>query len=77
MTKRPSWYDPSVETNPFLTAIAEMRRVSCQAEYTVPYTKQPGSFAALEAIRSAIAEHEMGARDSFYGHRHSIGCKHT
>lgn len=57
-----------------------MRRVSCQAEYTVPYTKHPGAFAALEAIKAAIdhwAECEMGHQDFFLSRPHSAGCKHT
>jgi hypothetical protein len=66
--------------SPFLTAMAEMRHVCCQAEASVPYTRSPGGFASVEAIKDAIddwAEHVMGARDFFYGRGHSIGCKHT
>ena len=80
MSRRPSWYDPSVETNPFVTALAEMRRVCNQAEHVMPYAKVPGSLALVEAIMAAIddwAEHEMGARDFFYSRNHSAGCKHT
>jgi hypothetical protein len=80
MLKRPSWYDPEFHTSPFLTALAEMRRICCQAEFTVPYTRSPGGFASVEALKDAIdawAEHEMGARDFFYGRGHGIGCKHT
>jgi hypothetical protein len=60
------------------SALAKMRRVCRQAEWTVPYTKRPGSFEAVETIKAAIdnwAECELGARDFFYGRPHSTGCK--
>ena len=81
MHKRPSWYDPAVETNPFLTALAEARRACNQAEYVMPYAKAPGSIVLVEAIKAAIddwAECEMGTRDFFYGRGHSAGgCKRS
>jgi hypothetical protein len=78
--RRPSWHDPTVETNPLLTALAELRHVTCRAEFTVPYTKRPGSQAALKAIKTAIddwAECEMGHREFFWGRPHSAGCAHS
>jgi hypothetical protein len=76
MPPRPSWYDPETETSPFLTALAEARLECNRAEHVLPYARQPGSLTLIEAIKSAIddwAEREMGARDFFYGHNHSIG----
>lgn len=76
MNKRPSWYDPESETNPFLTALAEARRACNQAEFVMPYAKVPGSLLLIDSIKSAIddwAECEMGARDYFYGRGHRIG----
>ena len=80
MRKRPSWYDPAVETNPFVTALAEARRACYQAEFVMPCARAPGSLLLVEKIAQAIddwAEREMGTRDFFYGRGHSAGCKHS
>jgi hypothetical protein len=79
MPRRPSWYD---HNNPskFLAALWKVRHFCTSAEATLPHTKQPGSMMLVDAIKSAIddwAEHEMGARDYFWGMPHSAGCKHS
>lgn len=68
MSKRPSWYDPDAETSPFLSAMAELRRICTRAEYVMPHTKQSGSVILVDAIKDAIddwAERETGHRDFF------------
>jgi hypothetical protein len=42
------------KTNPFITALAEMRRVCNQAEHVMSYAKVPGSLMLVEAIMAAI-----------------------
>ena len=80
MNKRSPWYDPSTETSRLLAALDQTRRLACTSAEILPCTRQPGSYALLEAIKEAIddyAECEMGHREYFLSRPHSAGCKHT
>jgi hypothetical protein len=68
------WNDP--ENSPLVDAMATLRHACTRSAETAPHTKRPGSFAAIEAIRSAIddwAERETGNREFFWGKPHKAG----
>ena len=78
VNKRSSRYDPSTEKSRLLAALEQTRRFCCMAEETLPYTRAPGGYAAMEAIKQSIddwAECEMGHRGYFWGRPPSAGCK--
>jgi hypothetical protein len=80
MNKRSPWYDPSTEKSRLLAALEQTRHFCCMAEETLPYTRAPGSYTAMEAIKQAIddwAECEMGHRGYFWARPPSAGCKHS
>jgi hypothetical protein len=80
MNKRSSCYDLSTEKSRLLAALEQTWRFCCMAEETLPFTRAPGSYAAMEAIKQAIddwAECEMGHQGYFWGRSPSAGCKHS
>ena len=77
MPKPPPWYyDPKTQPAPLLAAMAELRLCCTRASMTVPFIKERGSSARIEAIMQAIddfAECEMGARQFFWAKAHGRG----
>jgi hypothetical protein len=68
--KYPPWYDPAVDTSPFMAKLDEVRRMCTRAEVTLPNMTVPGSHAMIQGVMHAIddfAELETGHRGYFWG----------
>jgi hypothetical protein len=70
------WLDTRTNTSRLMATRWDARYLINSAKASLPFTKQPGSYLRLEAVKKAIdeyAECEFGNREYFWGRPHKAG----